>query len=107
MLKLFFSVGRFYLDGQAKHYDGNRIDLTRPIDRKRSADTAFMVCPGLYRAIAGPKAHRKTYRQFPPGFFDLIAINEFHGGSTADDSAWRELSEYFSPATRIGLTATP
>ena len=107
MLNLFSSVDRFYLDGQAKRYVGSRIDLTRPIDRKRRVDTAFKVCPGLYRAIAEPKARRKTYQQFPPSFFDLIVIDEFHRGSTADDSAWREIPEYFSPATRIGLTATP
>ena len=28
-------------------------------------------------------------------------------GSAADDSAWREILEYFSSATQIGLTATP
>lgn len=75
--------------------------------RKRRVNTAFEVCPGLYRAIAGPKAHRKTYRQFPPGFFDPIVIDECHRGSAADDSVWREIPEYVSPATRIGLTATP
>ncbi|MDE0000506.1 MAG: hypothetical protein OXQ89_22410 [Rhodospirillaceae bacterium] len=47
-----------------EHDDGSRIDMTRAIDRKRRVDTAFEVFPGLYRAIAGPKAHRKTYRQF-------------------------------------------
>ena len=36
---------------------GSRIDITRVIDRKRRADTAFEVYPGLYRAIAGPKPH--------------------------------------------------
>ena len=33
-------------------------------------------------------------------------IDECRRGSAADDSAWREIPEYFSPATRIGLTAT-
>ena len=30
-----------------------------------------------------------------------------HRGSAAEDSAWREILEYFSSATQIGLTATP
>ena len=57
--------------------------------------------------IAGPKAHRTTYRQFPPGFFDPIATDECHRGSAADDLARREIPAFFSPATRIDLTATP
>ncbi len=34
-------------------------------------------------------------------------IRECHRGSAADDSAWREILEYFSGAVQIGLTATP
>jgi type I restriction enzyme R subunit len=30
-----------------------------------------------------------------------------HRGSAADDSKWREILEYFSSATHVGLTATP
>ena len=39
--------------------------------------------------------------------FDLIVIDECHRGSSADDSAWREILEYFGSATQVGLTATP
>ncbi len=34
-------------------------------------------------------------------------IDECHRGSAAEDSAWREILEYFSAATQIGMTATP
>ena len=34
-------------------------------------------------------------------------IDECHRGSAAEDSAWREILDYFSSATHIGLTATP
>ena len=34
-------------------------------------------------------------------------IDECHRGSAAADSAWREILEYFTTATQIGLTATP
>ena len=73
----------------------------------RRIDTAFEVYLGLYQAITGPEERQKAYRKFSPGFFDLIVIDECHRGSAADDSAWREVLEYFSAATQIGLTATP
>ena len=40
-------------------------------------------------------------------FFDLIIIDECHRGSARDDSNWREILEWFEPATQIGMTATP
>ena len=70
-------------------------------------DAAYEVYLGLYQAITGPEEHQKIYREFSPGFFDLIVIDECHRGSAAEDSAWREILEYFSSATQIGLTATP
>ncbi len=73
----------------------------------RDIDASFEVYLGLYQAITGPDDHQKAFRKFSPEFFDLIVIDECHRGSAADDSAWREILEYFSSATQIGLTATP
>ena len=87
--------------------DGSQIDLTQALDKKRRIDTAYEVYLGLYQAITGPEEHQKIYREFSKGFFDLIVIDECHRGSAAEDSAWREILEYFSSATQIGLTATP
>ena len=87
--------------------DGTTVNLPLALDRKRRIDTAFEVYLGLYQAITGPEERQKLYREFSPGFFDLIVIDECHRGSAAEDSAWREILTHFSGATQIGLTATP
>lgn len=98
------------LSTQAKtieRQDGSREDLTLGLDRKRRIDTAYEVYLGLYQAITGPEERQKLFREFSPDFFDLIVIDECHRGSAAEDSAWREILDYFASATQIGLTATP
>lgn len=87
--------------------DGTSIDLTIAMDKKRRVDTAYEIYLGLYQAITGPEERQKLFKEFSPGFFDLIVIDECHRGSAAEDSAWREILEHFSEATQIGLTATP
>ncbi len=87
--------------------DGSRIDITTALDTRRRIDTAYEIYLGLYQAITGPEERQKLFREFSPGFFDLIVIDECHRGSAAEDSAWREILEYFSSATQIGMTATP
>ncbi|AKH70088.1 helicase, type I site-specific restriction-modification system restriction subunit [Spongiibacter sp. IMCC21906] len=74
---------------------------------KRTVDPAYEIHLALYQALTGPEEHQKAYKQVDPDFFDLIVIDECHRGSAAEDSAWREILEYFSGATQIGLTATP
>lgn len=87
--------------------DGTNIDLPIAMDKKRRVDTAYEIYLGLYQAITGPEERQKLFKEFSPGFFDLIVIDECHRGSAAEDSAWREILEHFSDATQIGLTATP
>ena len=73
----------------------------------RTVDPAYEIHLALYQALTGPDESQKAYKQVDPDFFDLIVIDECHRGSADEDSAWREILEYFSPATHIGLTATP
>jgi type I restriction enzyme R subunit len=87
--------------------DGSMVDVPLALDRKRRIDTAYEIYLGLYQAITGPEERQKLFREFSPDFFDLIVIDECHRGSAAEDSAWREILEYFSSATQVGLTATP
>jgi type I restriction enzyme, R subunit len=87
--------------------DGTSIDISTAIDTRRRIDTAYEIYLGLYQAITGPEERQKIYREFSREFFDLIVIDECHRGSAAEDSAWREILDYFSGATQIGMTATP
>jgi type I restriction enzyme R subunit len=47
------------------------------------------------------------FGEYPNDYFDLIFIDECHRGGANDESNWRSILEYFSPAVQIGLTATP
>ncbi len=47
------------------------------------------------------------FGEYPADYFDLIVIDECHRGGANDESNWRGILEYFSPAVQIGLTATP
>ncbi len=47
------------------------------------------------------------FGEYPRDFFDLIIIDECHRGGANDESTWRDIMEYFSPAVQLGLTATP
>ena len=47
------------------------------------------------------------FGDYPEDFFDFIIIDECHRGGAKDESSWREILEYFSPAVQLGLTATP
>jgi len=48
-----------------------------------------------------------NFGDYPPDFFDFIIIDECHRGGANDESNWRDIMEYFSPAVQLGLTATP
>lgn len=73
----------------------------------REVKKNYEIYLALYQAVTGREEWRQIYRQFPADFFDLIVIDECHRGSAAHDSAWRDVLDYFSAATHLGLTATP
>ena len=58
----------------------------------------------LYQAVTGKEEWKQIYKQFPADFFDLVVIDECHRGSADEDSAWRDILDYFTSATHIGLT---
>lgn len=73
-----------------------------------TADKAYEVFLGLYQGLTNNEPGvEDAYKDFSRDFFDLIIIDECHRGSADEDSAWREILNYFDKATHIGLTATP
>ena len=75
--------------------------------KKRQVDKSYEIYMALYQGVSGLEEWKNIYKQFSPDFFDLIIVDECHRGSAAEDSAWREILEYYSSATQIGMTATP
>jgi hypothetical protein len=74
---------------------------------KRQVDKSYEIYLSLYQAVTGTEEEKNIYKQFSPDFFDLVVIDECHRGSAAEDSAWREMLDYFNSAIHLGLTATP
>ncbi len=74
---------------------------------KRQVKKNYEIYLALYQAVTGKDDSQQIYKQFPADFFDLVVVDECHRGSAAEDSAWREILEYFGSATHLGLTATP
>jgi type I restriction enzyme R subunit len=60
--------------------------------------------------MSGPPKDGKPspyFGEYPRDFFDFIVIDECHRGGANDESTWRGILDYFSPAVQLGLTATP
>jgi type I restriction enzyme R subunit len=105
--RILFLVDRNILADQTKTNDFKPFGQAMTKITNRTVDKAFEIYLCLYQAVTGTDEQQNIYKEFSPDFFDLIVIDECHRGSAADDAAWRQVLEYFSSATQIGLTATP
>ncbi len=61
----------------------------------------------IYQALAEDERRAGLFKAYSPDFFDLVIVDECHRGSARDDSAWRNILDYFEPAVKLGMTATP
>lgn len=105
--RILFLADRNILIDQTKTNDFKPFGSAMTKIQKRQANKSFEIYLSLYQAVTGNEEERNIYKQFSRDFFDLVIIDECHRGSAAEDSAWREILEYFSSATQIGMTATP
>lgn len=105
--RILFLVDRNILADQTLVNDFKPFGSAMTKIKKRKIDPAYEIHLGLYQALTGPNEEDKAFKNVSPDFFDLIVIDECHRGSAADDSAWREILDYFDTSIKIGLTATP
>ena len=105
--RILFLVDRNILADQTLVNDFKPFGSVMTKIKNRKIDPSYEIHLGLYQALTGPEEEDKIYKSVSSDFFDLIVIDECHRGSAAEDSAWREILDYFSGAIQIGLTATP
>ncbi len=105
--RILFLADRNALINQTKRGDFKHFKDRMTVIRKKQIDKAYEIYLALYQGLTEYDEDRDAYREFSPDFFDLIVVDECHRGSAAADSAWREILQYFTSATQIGLTATP
>jgi len=105
--RILFLVDRNILADQTKTNDFKPFGTAMTKVTNRTVDKSFEIYLCLYQAVTGTEEEDNIYKQFSRDFFDLVIVDECHRGSAADDARWRQVLEYFSSATQIGLTATP
>ena len=105
--RILFLADRNILVDQTKTNDFKPFGSAMTKIQKRQVDFSYEIYLALYQGLTGNEEEKNIFKQFKPDFFDLIIVDECHRGSAAEDSAWREILEYFNTATQIGLTATP
>lgn len=105
--RILFLADRNILVDQTKSQDFAPFGDKMTKITKRHIDKSYEIYLALYQGITGNNEDKDAYKEFSKDFFDLIVIDECHRGSAKDDSAWREVLDYFSSATHLGLTATP
>ena len=105
--RILFLVDRNILADQTLVNDFKPFGSVMAKVKNRKIDPSYEIHLALYQAITGPDEVDKIFKNVSRDFFDRIIIDECHRGSAADDSAWREILEYFSGAIQLGMTATP
>jgi len=105
--RILFLADRNALIDQTRRGDFRHFKDKMTVIKHKKIDKSYEIYLALYQGLTNYDEDKDAYREFSPDFFDLIVIDECHRGSASEDSAWREILNYFKAATHIGLTATP
>jgi len=111
--RILFLADRNILADQAFNafsaFDKDALVRINPLDIRKKG--AVPMSGSVYFTIfqtfmSGPNGTH-YFGDYPKDFFDCIIIDECHRGGANDESNWRGILDYFSPAVQLGLTATP
>jgi type I restriction enzyme R subunit len=105
--RILYLADRNILIDQTKNNDFKPFEGVMTKITNRTIDKSFEIYLSLYQAVTGIEEDKNIYKEFSRDFFDLIVVDECHRGSAKANSAWRDILEYFSGATQVGMTATP
>ena len=105
--RILFLADRNALIDQTRRGDFRHFKDKMTVIKHKKIDKSYEIYLALYQGLTNYDVDKDAYRKFSEDFFDLIVIDECHRGSASEDSAWREILDYFKTATHIGLTATP
>ncbi|MDQ8186811.1 EcoAI/FtnUII family type I restriction enzme subunit R [Pelagicoccus sp. SDUM812002] len=104
--RILFLADRTALIDQTARGDFRHFKEAMTVIKHKQIDTAYNIYLALYQGLSDNN-DTDAYKQFSPDFFDLVVIDECHRGSARENSKWREILDYFSNASHVGLTATP
>ncbi len=79
----------------------------KDISKKGGVPTNGSIFFTIFQTFMSGPNDTPYFGEYPSDFFDLIIIDECHRGGAQNESTWRGILEYFSPAVQLGLTATP
>lgn len=79
----------------------------KEIARKGAVPTNGSIFFTIFQTFMSGPNNTPYFGDYPSDYFDFIVIDECHRGGANDESNWRGILEYFSPAVQLGLTATP
>lgn len=111
--KILFLADRNVLANQARNdFGGFKDDAMVRIKPGTISKTGKVPTNGsvfftIFQTFMCGEDGKEYFGQYPRDYFDLVIIDECHRGGANDESNWRGIMNYFSPAVQIGLTATP
>jgi type I restriction enzyme, R subunit len=115
--RILFLADRNILANQAKNefsaFPEDAMERIRPDEIRKKGKVpknASLFFTIFQTFMSGPPKDGKPspyFGEYPPDFFDFIVVDECHRGGANDESTWRDILTYFSPAVQLGLTATP
>ncbi|MBU2541942.1 DEAD/DEAH box helicase family protein [Patescibacteria group bacterium] len=111
--RILFLADRNILADQAFNafsaFDQDALIRINPLDIRRHGGVpmAGSVYFTIFQTFMSGPNGAPYFGDYPADFFDFIIIDECHRGGANDESNWRGILEYFSPAVQLGMTATP